>query len=138
MAPIFLGGSQPSGSLAFSFLAFGGSFHLNPPEVRHFWRSENGAAVGFGARDVRQLLVAFAGFAQDVFSRRVERRGGSESGFLVPQMAESHGGSNFLEGKVICEIDGRVLGGMQFGVLFFASDGRVLWKSGFARVTAGC
>ena len=50
---------------------------------------------------------------------------------------------------LVCEIDGRVLGGMRFCALeaaFCKSDGRVLaglqfgcwWRCCFARVTAGC
>ena len=46
------------------------------------------------------------------------------------------------EGKVICELEVRVLGGMQFGVLVDAVLGEsnlgCWWRCRFARLTAGC
>ena len=51
--------------------------------------------------------------------------------------------SSYEEGNMICEIDGWVLGGMQFGVFGGAGACGVLgfrWRRGhiFARLTAGC
>ena len=83
--------------------------------------------------------ICFHGTPLDIPLQQTGWEFGSGVGFVQPKTVGLL--TSNKEGKVICEIDGWVLGGVQFGALLQELFWDAVWgacRRTFARLTAGC